>query len=191
VRRTTLTELEGCVLGVLHVLEPCTAYSVRREFLDSPSPYWSGSAGAIYPLIERLRRRGLMRASTQTTGRRKSRLLGLTPAGRAALRAWLRPPLPDVVIGVPSDPLRTRLGFLSVLPARERRALLADAVRRMATHLRTIDADVVRLRRERDLFGLLVARGAQAALRARQAWLKEVVRALASRGERRGGSKRS
>jgi DNA-binding PadR family transcriptional regulator len=177
--RTTLTELEGSVLGVVQGLEPCTAYVVRRVFLDSPSPYWSGSAGAIYPLIERLRRQGFLRARPSTTGRRKSRLNSLTPAGLAALRLWLRPPLPDVVIGVPADPLRTRLGFLRAISAGERRTLLTDAARRMAVHRRAIEADVVRKRRTGDLYDVLVALGARAAIRAREAWLDEVIRAFA------------
>src|SRR5262245_13459166 len=46
-----LTELEGTALGVIWAGQPCTPYRVRRVFLDSPSPSWSGSAGAIYPLI--------------------------------------------------------------------------------------------------------------------------------------------
>jgi len=183
-RERTPTELEGCVLGTLHLLEPCTAYRVRREFLDSPSPYWSGSAGAIYPLIERLRKGGLVTAGPRPVGPRRSRFYRLTPAGLDALRAWMRPPLPEVVIGVPSDPLRTRLGFLQALSARERRAFLEDATRRVAVHRRAVEAEVARKRRERDLYGLLIARGAAAAMRARQAWLREVIRVLARPGRR-------
>jgi DNA-binding PadR family transcriptional regulator len=171
---------------VLHVLGPCTAYLVRQEFLDSPSPYWSGSAGAIYPLIDRLRRRGLVQASVRAVGRRHSRHLVLTRPGRAQLRAWLRPPLPEVVIGVPSDPLRTRIGFLDALPPRARRRALEDAARRMAIHRRAIDRDVERCRRKDDPYELMAALGAQAALGARQAWLRTVVRTLAAaRGRRR------
>ena len=191
--RTTLTDLEGCVLGLIHVLGPCTAYSVRREFLDSPSPYWSGSAGAIYPVLERLRRRALIRSQARATGRRKHHLQSLTPAGLAALRLWLRPPLSDAVVGVPSDPLRTRLQFLGALSPAERATFIAEAARRMTIHRQAVERDLARRRLEGDAYGLLVARGARAALRARQAWIGEVARALreaGGRGRPRPGGRR-
>jgi DNA-binding PadR family transcriptional regulator len=182
--RKTLTDLEGCVLGLIHVLGPCTAYGVRREFIDSPSPYWSGSAGAIYPVIERLRRRGWIRSNARATGRRRHRLHSLTPAGLAALRAWLHPPLSDLVIGVPSDPLRTRLQFLGALSRAGRAEFVAEAARRMTIHLEVVERDLARRRLAGDLYGLLVARGARAALRARQAWIRDVARALGGAGTR-------
>ena len=60
----TTSELEGAVLGVIWQEGPCTAYTIRKQFVASPSPQWSGSAGAIYPLVRRLE---------------KKRLLALTP----------------------------------------------------------------------------------------------------------------
>ncbi|HZN05057.1 MAG TPA: helix-turn-helix transcriptional regulator, partial [Candidatus Polarisedimenticolia bacterium] len=93
--RRPLTELEGCVLGVLSTLGPCTAYVVRCHFLESPSPYWSGSAGSIYPLLKRLRGLGLVQERPREEGRRRSILLSLTAAGRTALAGWLLPPLPE------------------------------------------------------------------------------------------------
>jgi len=176
--RTRLTDLEGCVLGLVHVLGPCTAYALRRQFIDSPSPYWSGSAGAIYPVIERLRRHGLLSSQARATGRRKHRLHSLTTAGLAALRAWLRPPLSDVVLGVPADPLRTRIQFLGALTARERGEFLAEAAQRMTIHRRAVEQDLARQRLGGDPYGLMVACGARAALCARQAWIKDVARAL-------------
>src|SRR5262252_1915289 len=103
-----LTELEGAVLGVIARSSPCTPYRVRRVFLDSPSPYWSGSAGAIYPLLRRLEQRGLLTSRKRRTGRRAALAYTLTARGTQAFRAWLQPPWPTVVTGVPADPLRTR-----------------------------------------------------------------------------------
>jgi DNA-binding PadR family transcriptional regulator len=176
-RRDTLTELEGAVLGELQARGPCTPYTVRREFLDSPSPYWSGSAGAIYPLVRRLERLGLVQSLPSAAGRRRSRLYSLTEKGRNALQAWLKPPLPEIAVGVPSDPLRTRLSFLSALPRAGRVRFVAEARKRMKEHLRPIQRDLARRRRSGDTYGLLVARGALAALRARLAWLADVARA--------------
>jgi DNA-binding PadR family transcriptional regulator len=172
------TELEGCVLGVLATVGPCTAYVVRRTFLESPSPSWSGSAGAIYPLLRRLRGLGFVEEERRSAGRRRSLGLSLTPAGRAALAGWMRPPLPDVVIGVPSDPLRTRLGFLAVLAPAERRVFLADAAARMAAHLEDIEADEAGHHARGDVVNRVLARGARQMQAARVAWLREATRAL-------------
>jgi len=174
-----LTELEAAVLGYLWRAGPCTAYAVRREFLDSPSPWWSGSAGAVYPLLARLRRAGLVRSSAVRADRRRSRLLELTPAGRRRLEAWLGPPLPDWVVGVPMDPLRTRLGLMAVLPAAGRARLLAEAERGVREHLARVRKDVARARGTGDPWELLFAEGAGAAQKARLAWLRGVRRRLA------------
>ncbi|HZE88705.1 MAG TPA: PadR family transcriptional regulator, partial [Verrucomicrobiae bacterium] len=69
--RKGLSELEGATLGVVWSEQPCTPYAIRRVFQTSPSPFWSGSAGAIYPLVERLETRGLVRAEATMTGRRR------------------------------------------------------------------------------------------------------------------------
>ena len=82
-----LTELEGTVLGLVWARQPCTPYRVRREFTDSPSPYWSGSAGAIYPLMARLESAGLLRSAPHATGERGSRRYRLTPGWTARARA--------------------------------------------------------------------------------------------------------
>ena len=171
------------MLGVLATVGPCTAYGVRRTFLESPSPYWSGSAGAIYPLLRRLRALGFVQEERRFDGRRRSLRLSLAPAGRAALAAWMRPPLPDVVIGVPSDPLRTRFGFLAVLSPAQRRAFLADAAARMAAHLEEIEADEARHRACGDRVNALLARGAGRMQAARMAWLREAAQRASENGE--------
>jgi DNA-binding PadR family transcriptional regulator len=171
-RRTALTELEGCVLGIVWSRGPCTAYVARREFLDSPSPYWSGSAGAVYPLLARLEDRGLVRAQARRTGGRVSRHFVVTPRGRLMLERWLGPPLPDWILGVPMDPLRTRMSFLGALPPRRRALFLAEAERQVRRHLAAAREEQVRTRAGSDVFASLVSRGAVASLEARLAWLR-------------------
>ena len=166
-----LTELEGAVLGVVWERGPCTPYAVRHVFLDSPSPYWSGSAGAIYPLMQRLERQGRIASKKSSTGRRRRALYMLTPAGRRAFRAWLRPPWPAVVTGVPADPLRTRVSFLGALPAWTRARFLKQAVERIASSIPGLEKDRQRQRRAGNLFEAAVARGAVGAQLARRRWL--------------------
>src|SRR5262249_34066386 len=156
------TELEACVLGLVWVHGPCTAYVVRRVFQRSPSPHWSGSAGAIYPLVKRLERQGLLRSESHALGKRRSKQLVLTPPGQRILLPWLRPPSPDWVVGVPPDPLRTRLRFLGALSAVEQAKFLADAESQIQFHLQASEADSERQRD--DLYAYRMARGAVAAL---------------------------
>jgi DNA-binding PadR family transcriptional regulator len=171
-----LSELEGCVLGLVWSREPCTAYSIRREFLDSPSPQWSGSAGAIYPLVERLERLKLIRSAAHARGKRRSWRLSLTPAGRRTLERWLGPPHSRQTLGVPSDPLRTRVEFLGALSAWQRKRFLTEAERGLATHLRVVEQDCARRRRAGELPAYLAALGARGMLRARLEWLREAAR---------------
>lgn len=118
-----LTELEGAVLAALAQEGPCTPYALKEMFRASPSEFWSGSTGAIYPLVRRLEAAGLARGTDDAQGARARRLLVITDAGRAALRAWIADAARAARFGF--DPLRTRLLFLELLPAKERRAFLA------------------------------------------------------------------
>ena len=184
----TTSEMEGAVLGVVSQEGPCTAYAIRRRFLDSPSPRWSGSAGAIYPLVKRLEGRGLISSTVQKGSRRKGRLYSLTPAGLGVLKSWLAPPLDPLATGVPPDPLRTRLSFLGALTPAERRDFIREALAGNKAQIKVVKADLRGSPRKDDPWRHLVARGALASLRARQAWLREVGKALAlkpSRGSRR------
>ena len=138
--RRPLTELEGSVLGLVWARQPCTPYRVRREFADSPSPHWSGSAGAIYPLMARLEAAGLLRSAAHATGGRDSRLYRATPAGRRALERWVGPAVPDEVAGVPPDPIRMRIASMEVLPPAQRRELLRQLESRMLELLAKAEA---------------------------------------------------
>lgn len=120
------TELEGAVLGAIDRRPGCTAYQVRREFLDSPSAEWSGSAGAVYPAIRRMVVDGLIRAQPADRGER----LQLTAAGKRALAAWVEDAERAASPG--TDPFRVRSGFLVRLPA-ERRRRVARALREEIT----------------------------------------------------------
>jgi DNA-binding PadR family transcriptional regulator len=168
-----LTELEGCILGLVWAKGLCTAYALRKEFLDSPSPHWSGSAGAIYPLVERLERWKLIRSTSHAAGRRHSKRYALTPAGLRRLCSWMGPPLSNEVVGVPADPLRTRLGFLGALPPEQQSVFLAEAEKGMREQMRRIEEDCAR-RLPDDRVNYFVARGALAAMQARLEWIQMV-----------------
>ena len=102
-----------------------SAYAVRQVFLVSQSDEWSGSAGAVYPAIARLRKAKLVAAATQKDGR-GTKSLSPTDAGVAAHDDWLC----DVAraAGPGSDPFRTRAPSWPKLPAARRRALIAALI---------------------------------------------------------------
>lgn len=168
------SELEGFVLGLVWQFGPCSAYDVRKHLLDSPSTQWSGSAGAIYPLIRKLAGLRLMAASRRTTGRRQRTMYLVTPRGIAHLRRWIGPPLAPEVITVPHDPLRSRVRFLSALPEPDRHAWIVAALAGLEQVERRIRGWQSRHGSYGDRFLAALTRQAEADIRTRKRWLKEL-----------------
>jgi len=166
-RERPLSELEGCILGHLARRGPCTPYAVRRSFQLSPSSHWSGSAGAVYPALERLEERGLVRSEHAPLGGRQAWLYALTARGRARFRAWLEPPFAPDVLSVPPDPLRTRVSFFSTLTPARRARFVAAALAGVRRHLEAIAG-----LRGHDEDDRLAHTAARHALRARVRWLQ-------------------
>jgi DNA-binding PadR family transcriptional regulator len=119
-----LTDLEGAALAEFAKRGPTTSYAVTRTFRESPSEFWSGSAGAVYPMVRRLEKRGLLKSESAEQGRRERTDYSITPLGRAALEHWLLDG--DRAAGLGFDPLRTRLIYLDLVSPAQRGALLAD-----------------------------------------------------------------
>lgn len=121
---TELTDLEGAVLADVATRGTATSYAVAQTFSQSPSEYWSGSAGAVYPLVKRLAARGLLAAHPGAAGKRQRLDYSITPVGRAALEAWLLDA--QRASGMGFDPLRTRLVHLHLVTPAKRQAFLND-----------------------------------------------------------------
>ena len=167
------SELECFVIGLVWQLGPCSPYDVRRALLDSPSSQWSGSAGAIYPLMSRLAKRGLLSVKRESDSARARRVYRVTAAGLAALKAWIGPPLAGDAVTVTYDPLRSRARFLGSLSPAERRAW-ADAAGA------ALDQVAARVKQWQERYGpgdemlSLVTRHGELDLAMRRAWLEEV-----------------
>jgi DNA-binding PadR family transcriptional regulator len=168
-----LTELEGCILGLVWAEGPCSAYNLRKQIQSSPNPNWSASAGAIYPLVERLQARKLIRATAHAQGRRHSKRYVVTQAGSKKLCEWMAPPLSEELVGVPVDPLRTRLYFLGALPKAQQTVFFSDAERGIREQTRIVERDLAKSV-AKDRIAAFAARGALAALHARLAWIRDV-----------------
>ena len=173
-----ITELEYSVLGVVWQSGPLTAYEIAKPFARSPSTYWSGSAGAIYPLVKRLEDRGLLQSETTEWNSREKRVFTITDEGLKALREWLSPPFTPDVGAVSFDPIRTRVSFLGALPARQRERFLDDAERVIREQLTTLQEMQQREEAAGNRFEALAGRGGMYELQARLKWLAEVRKAL-------------
>jgi DNA-binding PadR family transcriptional regulator len=174
-----LTELQGAALGIIWLNSPCTPYQVRKVFERSPSPHWTGSAGAIYPMIRKLESAWLITSQRHKVGRRIGRRYSMTPIGSRALQKWLQRAITEKTIGVPLDALRTRIRFFAALPPSARIKLIGKIEKQLAKHIKTVRAECRRRRVSGDIFSYLAMRGALLALQARQVWLQEVRRSAA------------
>ncbi|MFY7746287.1 MAG: PadR family transcriptional regulator [Erythrobacter sp.] len=121
-----LTDLEGAALAEVAGRGKATSYVISQAFAQSPSEYWSGSAGAVYPLIKRLAARGLLEPIAAAAGKRQRIDYRITAEGRAALENWLLDA--ERAAGMGFDPLRTRLAHLHLVAPEQRKAFL-DQVR--------------------------------------------------------------
>ena len=173
-----LTELEGCVLGLIWERGTCTTYAVRKVFLNSPNPYWSGSAGAIYPLARRLENRGLVRAREDYAGKKRRVLYDLTPKGMDSFQLWLGPAVPDWSFTIPVDPLRTRVRFLGALSQPDRAEFLALARQQLIVQIKDAETAFNSFDKKVDPYRYLVARGVASIAQARLAWIEEVTNLL-------------
>lgn len=91
--RRHLTQLEHLLLGLLHE-KPASGYSLRKNFASTPLGHYSDSPGSIYPALNRLHRRGLVRPTKdQPSSGRGTLLFSLAPKGLAELRSWLERPV--------------------------------------------------------------------------------------------------
>jgi DNA-binding PadR family transcriptional regulator len=89
VETITLTVTEGALLGML-AQDEGSGYELSRRVEDSIGYLWTPSRSQIYRVLPRLVDRGLARSrEVEQRGRPDKALYALTPAGRAALGAWL------------------------------------------------------------------------------------------------------
>lgn len=115
---TVLTDDEGTFLALLVRMQPATAYQLSRVYEDSPVSNFGTSKGKIYPLVRRLRERGLIKARPIAGDARGSEALECTQAGREAVRKWVKQIRPAHLLL--EDPLRTMVQSFDLLSHDER-----------------------------------------------------------------------
>jgi len=100
------------LLGLLQQ-EPRSGYDLRKIFANSPMGTFSDSPGAIYPALQRLEKRGLVRSRVhESSGLRRRRLFRPTSSGKRAFKTWQTKPIiaNDVIHRV--DELMLRFSFM-------------------------------------------------------------------------------
>lgn len=173
VAKRRYSELECFTLGLVWQFGPCSPYDVRRHMKNSPSTRLSASTGAIYPMIRRLQRWGLVSSRADKAGKRPRRLYAITPAGLKVLRAWITPPFADEVVTVSHDPLRSRARFLGAVDE-EARARWVDAAAALLDEVGRRVARWQEIYAGKDAFAALVTRHGELDTQARRAWVEEL-----------------
>ena len=108
------------ILGLLTFGDELTGYEVKQRADMTLRFYWvSPAMSQVYTELRRLTDHGLVRPSTRADGGREVTTYAITPAGQAALRAWMdgtpagfpvlkHPVLLRLLVGHATDPGHTR-----------------------------------------------------------------------------------
>lgn len=86
-----LTTTSFAILGLLAV-QPWTSYELARQMDRSLGRFWPRARSKLFEEPKKLVRHGLATATPEQLGRRVRTSYAITPAGRAALGAWLQRP---------------------------------------------------------------------------------------------------
>jgi DNA-binding PadR family transcriptional regulator len=171
-----LSDTEYAVLGLLTFGER-SGYELDKLARRSIGYFWQPAKSKIYAILPRLVARGLARSTAVAQEKRPDKqLYELTPAGEAALRAWLGSPEP--VSSVSRDGLLLKLFFggrgdLESLQAQvsERKLRAEKKLAELEEIERTID-------RDEDFFPYLTLLHGLELTRATAAWTARVLKLL-------------
>lgn len=177
-----LTELEGIVLSLVGAKGPCTPYFIRKEFKLSPSPYWRGSAGTIYPIFERLEEQNLIDHVLVTSSSRGAKLYSLTDIGKKAVKVWLYQPTSPMVTGTPPDALRVRVEFLAFLTPNRRRKFLEAVLIELENQLAIFRRDCDETK-GKDVFAYVSSLGGVLNAQIRLDWIRQAIIILDKRNK--------
>lgn len=170
-----LTEDEGIFLALLVRVEPATAYQLSKIYAESPVSNFGTSKGKIYPLIQRLEKRGLLKKKPVVGDSRGSELLSATANGRKAVREWVMELKPDHFLV--DDPLRTRLQSFDLLTAHQQLEWIEKAREGLQRKLEELEAYGAAVTVP---FKELVHDNAVATVHSRMDWLDRLQRSLAN-----------
>jgi DNA-binding PadR family transcriptional regulator len=126
--------------AILELLErkSLSGYDVKKRFLGSLAFGWHAHVSQLYPTLRQLEERGYVTSRTEASNQGPARrLYTITPAGRAAVLAWLQSPLDDTR---QKSELMLRVWAADLMPPEAFGELLADVERQTQAHLRDLIA---------------------------------------------------
>jgi PadR family transcriptional regulator AphA len=176
-----MNRTEFAILGLL-AERPRSGYDIKKEVAETLSHFWHESVGHIYPMLRRLREKGLVSRSTESTpGKPDRHVYAITEDGVAELRQWLAEPI---------EPAPPRLEILLKLlfGAQTTPAVLIEHVvkyrhsreRALVTLERA--AELIAGRASKDVYLRLTMSAGIHAARAAIAWSDEALNALRQLG---------
>jgi DNA-binding PadR family transcriptional regulator len=174
-----VSRTEVAVLGLLARAGERTGYDLRKLAAGSVGYVWTPTRSQLYAVLPRLAARGLVRGRRVAQATRPDKqLFAITPAGRTALRRWIRtlePLAPE-----DRDGLLLKLFFATAPDAPAVLAQLADHRARVAARLAEYERiDAAQRARAGpatgDRHALLLG---LALMRATAAWLDEAIAAV-------------
>jgi DNA-binding PadR family transcriptional regulator len=168
-----LTDDEGTFLALLVRVQPATAYQLSKIYADSPVSNIGTSKGKIYPLVERLQKRGLLKKRPVKGDARGSEWLECTSRGEAAVRAWVMDIRPTHILL--EDPLRTKLQSFELLSRDEQLEWIVEAKSELQNKLAELEAYAAEVTVP---FKELVHDNAVSSVRCRLDWLDRLLAAI-------------
>jgi DNA-binding PadR family transcriptional regulator len=168
-----LSDNEGTVLSLIHRIQPTTTYQVWRIYEASPVSNFNTSKGKIYPLIDRLLARGLLKNERVETDARGTEHLWCTKPGERALHAWVKEIRPTHLLL--EDPLRTKVQSFYLLSPEEQVDWILQAKEELGKRLELLDEYGQSVEVP---FQEFVHDNAVRSTRARIAWLDKMLSAL-------------
>ena len=133
-----LTDHEGTLLALVLRVQPVTAYQISRIYENSPVSNFNTSKGKLYPLVRRLRERGLLQAELVTEDARRTERLSCTPLGREAVREWTMQVRPVHLLL--EDPMRTKVQSFDLLSREEQIAWILEVKSQLLQKLADVEA---------------------------------------------------
>lgn len=111
----SFSELEYLVLSLVDDGTP-SGYGIKKRINRTQHGRWNGDSGAVYRVLRRLEKAGLIEESGRIGPVRRERTeYRMTPEGKTVINAWWNAPPDEKELGYLVDPMRTRSYFLGRL----------------------------------------------------------------------------
>jgi len=190
--------LEHILLGLLR--EPASGYALKTVFDERIHYFWAAELSQIYPTLQRLERKGLLRSRREKAKRGAGqRVYQITRAGHRALREWLES---NVELGDDRVPYLGKLYLMDELGDARKTLQYLSRLRETFARKKAAIQEIERCWAEDDptypdslslqMFHVLLAlRNGLCMLEARVKWCDESIRRVKARMEKEGGHVRN